>query len=69
MLLKAFDCFFDNFLLIVEQAQLQERICLRRLISLLIGNVEQLLKMLNSFLYVSVFRVRLGKLFVRFSLF
>ena len=54
MLLKALNCFFDDFLLIIKQTKFKECISLSRLISLLICNRQQLFKMLNGFLHIFI---------------
>ena len=69
MLLKAFDCFLDDFFLVVKQTELKESISLSWLVSLLICNGQQLFQMLNGFLYIFVLGVSLSQLSMSLSLF
>ena len=68
MLLKTLNRFFDDFFLVVQQTELQECVCLCGLVPLLIGNIEQLLQMLNSLLHISILGMRLRQLSVSLSL-
>jgi len=62
VLLKALNSFFDDFFLIVKQTKFEESISLSWFVSFLIGNCEELFQMLNSFLDISVLRMRLCQL-------
>mmetsp|Transcript_24754 Transcript_24754/g.38543 ORF Transcript_24754/g.38543 Transcript_24754/m.38543 type:complete len:250 (-) Transcript_24754:443-1192(-) len=64
MLLQAVDRLADNSFLVVEETQLQKGISLRRLVALLVGDIEQVLEMLDGCVDVAVLAVSLSELLV-----
>jgi len=67
VLLEAVDRPADEAVLVIKEAQLQKSVGLSLLVALLVGDVEQVLQVLDGVLDVTVLGVDLGELFVRLA--
>jgi len=67
MFLEAVHRLPHDSLLVVQQTELEEGVCLGRLVAFFIGDIEQIFKMLNCRVDIAVFTVGLGKLLVRLA--